>query len=91
MRELLEEEKSINKKAIERMKLRNILLKRYFIPKYIGEMKYGLQNNLETIKQQYSEAIKEWEIELNTNNQKIQILTDQIEKGVEDKLNKNIS
>ena len=85
MRQLSDEEKSLNSKATERLKKRNVLLQRYFIPKYRAEIKYGLQNNFESIKRQYLDAINEWEVELNTNKQKIQIMTDQNEKGVEEK------
>lgn len=85
IRKLSKEEIELNKKAIERMKKRNNYIQNYFIPKTKLELEYGLNKAFEETKDQYENAIKEWEIELKTNLQQIEILEKQIKFGVEEK------
>lgn len=82
-RQLSDEEKSLNHKAIERMKERNRIIEKYFIPKYKLEIEFGVPLTLEDMQRKYNDSIKDWESELKSNKLQIDILAKQNNEGVD--------
>ena len=85
MRQLSDVEKELNKKAINRLKNRNKDVSDYYIKKTTLELEVGLPISINKTRLDYKKAIREWKSEVDGNEKQIQILQDQINKGVEPK------
>ena len=84
IRQLNETEKRLNSNAIKRMQERNKALD-FYVRKTELDLNEGLEVSFKQTKADYEKALSEFKSELKNNSDQIKILTEQNEKGVEEK------